>query len=726
MADTQFAIARRCGRARQAAVPLVEKPMPNTKRRILLIESNPAHAEAILETLKASGQGRYDVEWVTHLTGGLERLSRGGLAAILTELSLPDSHGIETLDRLLPIAPDVPVLVLAAVHDAEMAAQSVQRGAQDYLPKTLLDPHTLSRALKYVIEHKAVEDALFLEKERAQVTLNSIGDGVLSTDVLGNVTYLNPVGESMTGWSQREALGQPFSEVFTIIEGVSRQPARNPMELAIDRDSVVGLASNCILVRRDGWEALIEDSAAPIHDRYGRVTGAVMVFRDVSKSRAIIEKMSHLAQHDFLTDLPNRLLLNDRITQAISSARRHQEQLAILFLDLDHFKNINDSLGHAIGDKLLRVVAERLVGCVRHSDTVSRQGGDEFVILLSQIEHAADAAIIAQKLLNALIAPYAICGNELFVDASIGISIYPNDGQDAESLLQSADTAMYHAKDKGRNNYQFFRENMNVRAVERQSLEGVLRRALERHEFLLHYQPKINLQSGKICGAEALIRGMLRDRGMVSPMQFVPIAEECGLIVPIGQWVLREACGQLRNWADCGLRPISLSVNISAWQFRSENFLEGVRTILRETNVEPRFLEFELTESALIDTESTLSTLESLKDMGIRLAIDDFGTGYSSLSYLRKFPIHALKLDQSFVSEITEDPDSAPIARSVITMGKNLKKKVIAEGVETRQQLDFLRTQQCDEGQGFFFSKPLPPEEFAQLLRGGLEVSVPQ
>lgn len=693
------------------------------RNRILLIESNPVHAKAILEALEVSGQGRYDVEWVTHLTGGLERLSRGGLEAILTELFLPDSQGIETLDRLLPVAPDIPVLVLGAAHDAEIAAQSVQRGAQDYLPKNLLDPYTLSRALKYMIERKEVEDALFIEKERAQVTLNSIGDGVLSTDIAGNVTYLNPVGESMTGWRQGEAVGRPFSEVFKIIEGASRQPARNPMELAIERDNVVGLASNCILIRRDGAESQIEDSAAPIHDRHGRVTGAVIVFHDVSKSRAIIEKMSHLAQHDFLTDLPNRSLLNDRITQAISFARRHQEQLAILFLDLDHFKNINDSLGHAIGDKLLRVVAERLVSCVRHSDTVSRQGGDEFVILLSQIEHGADAAISAQKLLNALVAPYAICGNELFVDASIGISTYPNDGQDAESLLKAADTAMYHAKDKGRNNYQFFRENMNVRAVERQSLEAVLRRALERHEFLLHYQPKINLQSGEISGAEALIRGMLRDRGMVPPMQFVPIAEECGLIVPIGQWVLREACTQLRSWMDVGLKPIPISVNISAWQFRAENFLEGVRSILRETNVEPHFLEFELTETVLIDSESTLSTLEALKDMGVRLAIDDFGTGYSSLSYLRRFPIDALKLDQTFVHEITEDPESAPIARAVISMGKNLKKKVIAEGVETRQQVDFLRTQQCDEGQGFFFSKPLAAEQFAHLLRVGLEHS---
>jgi diguanylate cyclase (GGDEF)-like protein/PAS domain S-box-containing protein len=713
--------------SRRPLLPSQQRKFVNihhTNNRVLLIESDPVHAKAIRDALEASGHGQFDVEWVSRLSEGLERLSKGGLEAILTELSLPDSDGIETLDRLLPVALHIPVLALGASHDPEIATQTVQHGAQDYLPKKHLDPHGLTRVLKYMIARKQTEDALFIEKERTQVTLNSIADGVLSTDVSGNVTYLNPVGESMTGWTQQEALGRPFAEVFRIIDGASREPARNPMDLAIERDCAVGLASGCILLRRGGPESVIEDSAAPIHDRLGRVTGAVIVFHDVNKSRAITEKMSHLAQHDFLTDLPNRLLLNDRITQAISFAQRHQKQLAILFLDLDRFKEINDSLGHVIGDKLLRVIAERLVASVRHSDTVSRQGGDEFVILLPQIEHAADAAISAQKMLNALAVPHRIGRNDLNVDASIGISTYPNDGQNAESLLKAADIAMYHAKDKGSKNYQFFRENMNVRAAEWQSLEALLRRALDRHEFVLHYQPQIDLETGAITGVEALVRVMLGDRGLVPPLQFVPIAEECGLIVPIGLWVLREACTQFRSWINVGLRPTSISVNISAWQLRADGFFESVCAILKETQMEPRFLEFELTESVLIEGASTISILEALKSMGVRLAIDDFGTGYSSLSYLRKLPIDALKLDQTFVHEITADPESAPIARAVISMGNSLKKRIIAEGVETREQLDFLRGQNCPEGQGFYFSKPVAAEQFGKLLRAGLASSV--
>ena len=314
-------------------------------------------------------------------------------------------------------------------------------------------------------ERKAAEEALFAEKERAQVTLNSIGDAVLSTDILGNVTYLNAVAEKMTGWSRDEALGKPLTKVFQIIDGTTREPAPNPMELAVQENRPVGLTANCIFIRRDGNESSIEDSAAPIHDRSGLVTGAVIVFHDVSMSKAMALEMSHLAHHDILTDLPNRMLLKDRLSQAIATARRNDTQVAVMFLDLDGFKHINDSLGHAVGDKLLQSVATRLVGCVRSSDTVSRQGGDEFVVLLSEIKHAADAGITATKIITALTAPHVADQHELRVTASIGLSTYPDDGQDAESLMKNADMAMYQAKGKGRNNYQFFKNDMNVRAI---------------------------------------------------------------------------------------------------------------------------------------------------------------------------------------------------------------------------------------------------------------------
>jgi diguanylate cyclase (GGDEF)-like protein/PAS domain S-box-containing protein len=596
----------------------------------------------------------------------------------------------------------------------------VKRGAQDYLLKTRLDSYSLTRALHSVIARKAVEDALFLENERAQVTLNSIGDAVISTDISGNITYLNQVAERMTGWSGEEASGRPFTEVFQIIEGVTREPACNPMQSAVKQNQAVGLTSNCILIRRDGCESAIEDSTAPIHSRTGQVIGGVMIFRDVSEARAMRLKMTHLAQHDFLTDLPNRLLLNDRITQAISLSRRHSKPLAMLFLDLDSFKHINDSLGHEIGDKLLQLVAQRVVACVRASDTVSRHGGDEFVILLTEVANPGDAAFIAEKVLAGLVMPYAISERNVQLNVSIGISVYPQDGHDAATLIKNADTAMYQAKGKGKNNYHFFKQNMNVRAGEPQFLESSLGRALERQEFLLHYQPKVDLETGAITGAEALIRWMDPDHGLIPPAQFVPVAEACGLIVPIGRWVLREACRQARAWMDGGLRPIPVAVNISAVELRTKNFLEGVCGILKESRLEPRYLELELTESVLMqDDESTISVLQALKAMGVQLTVDDFGTGNSSLGYLRRFPIDTLKIDQSFVHEICTSADDAAFLGAMMSVGKTLKKRVVAEGVEKREQLTFLQAERCSEGQGYYFSPAVDAEHFAQLLGTG-------
>src|SRR5213592_2216303 len=520
--------------------------------KILLIENDPTAANEIRAALALASSGFFEVEWVRQLSEGLARLTKGGIDAVLLELSLPDSHGIETFDKLFSTAPEVPILILGGSYNEALAKEAVGRGAQDYLLPGHLN-YSLPRALRNAIERKAVEDALYVEKERAVVTLNSIGDAVLCTDISGIVTYLNLVAETMTGWTREEAIGKPLAEVFRIIDGLTRQAARDPMEMAVEQNRTVGLTVNCVLIRRDGLESAIEDSAAPIHDRAGRVTGAVIVFHDVSASRAMSVKMTHSAEHDVVTNLPNRLLLNDRITQSIALARRQNRPIAVIFLDLDRFKYINDSLGHAIGDQLLQSVSKRLLASVRSSDTVSRQGGDEFVILLSGITHPGDAATSARKILLSLTAPHSIGGRDLHIDGSIGISVYPEDGQDPETLIKNADTAMYHAKERGRNNFQFFKAEMNLKVVERQSVEGSLHQALERGEFLLHYQPKINLDTGAITGVEALIRWQQPDRGLLSPSQFVPIAEDCGLIVQIGRWVLREACRQACAWQNAGL-----------------------------------------------------------------------------------------------------------------------------------------------------------------------------
>ena len=665
------------------------------------------------------------MERVKNLSDGIDRLSKGSIDAVLADLFLPDSQGIKTLDALLLAAPHVPILVLSGVGDQDIASLTIQRGAQDYLPKDHIDSYTLSRALRSMIDRNRAEDVLFIEKERAQVTLNSIGDAVLCTDNSSNVTYLNVVAEKMTGWLRDEASGRPVTEVFQIIDGVTRQRLRNPLDMAVAQDKTVGLTPNCILIRRDGHESAIEDSAAPIHDRNGRGIGAVIVFHDVSVARSMSLQMTHSAEHDFLTDLPNRMLLNDRINRAIALASRHSKKVAVLFLDLDGFKHTNDSLGHPIGDKLLQSIAKRLTECVRGSDTVSRQGGDEFVVLLSEVETPEDAAITARRMLKAVAEAHPIDQHDLHVTATVGVSIYPDDGREAETLIKNADTAMYHAKENGRQDYQFFEPAMNVRAVERQSIEESLRRVLERQELALHYQPIISLKTGQICGGEALLRWTHPVRGPVSPAQFIPVAEDCGLILPIGKWVLHEACRQARAWSDAGLPLARMAVNISAIEFRDVQFLKGVLTILDDTHLDPKSLELELTESVLMKRpESTESILKTLRATGVRVAIDDFGTGYSSLSYLKRFPIDALKIDQSFVRQITTTPDDTAIVTAVISMGQNLQLRVVAEGVETRAELAFLQAHQCDEAQGYHFGRPMPPDQFAKLLQAGVSEAV--
>lgn len=566
-----------------------------------------------------------------------------------------------------------------------------------------------------VTQRKALEDALYAEKERAEVTLHSIGDGVITTDEHGRITYLNPVAENMTGWRNTDATGRVIGEIFVLIDGATSLPTQDPITRVLKENITLGLPINSVLVQRDGSQIAIEDSAAPIRDRDGNAVGAVLTFHDVTETRKMAINMSHLAQHDFLTNLPNRVLLQDRLDQAIAVAKRRHGRLALIFIDLDRFKNVNDSLGHAAGDKLLQAVAQRLTDSVRDSDTVCRQGGDEFVILLPELNEPRDAAKVAEKLLTAGTLPYQIDDHELHITLSIGVSLYPDHGTDSDTVTKHADAAMYYAKELGRNNYQFFTPAMNQRAQAKLSTEMGLRAALKRNEFVLHYQPKMNLATNEIIGAEALVRWAHPARGLVPPSEFIPMAEESGLIVPIGAWVLREACENFRVWQDAGFFAMPVAVNISAVQFRDKAFLDSVAQILEETGLEPRYLELELTESVIMhDAEAAVSVLIALKTMGVQIAIDDFGTGYSSLSYLKRFPIDTLKIDQSFVRDVAAD---GAIVSAIINMAKSLGEKVIAEGVETQEQVDMLRKRKCDAMQGFFFSKPLDAQGFVEFCR---------
>ncbi len=1077
---------------------------PNATTSLLLIEDNRGDARLLVELLNDDPGVKVDITQVSSMNAAEVHLAQHVADIILLDLELPDAHGLEAVRRSRAAAPSVALVVLTGMDDESLALQALQEGAQDYLVKGQIETRGLVRALRHAMERQNLEEALSAQQERDQFTLNCLGDAVASTDISGNITFLNIQAEKLTGWLREDAEGRPIDEVIHILRRGTDRPVSDTLGMSGQQERIDSSPSSSILVRRDGFEAPIEDSVAPIHDRQGRATGAVIVFRDISVRRAadtqlaqmegryrglleaapdamvvvnqageivllnvqaekqfgyrrdellgqpvknlipegfaerlvaddlrsaedaldqtigtgielmalrkdgsafpieimlspldsaegvlitaairdisvrraaethlgqmegryrglleaapdamvvvnqageivllnvqaekqfgyrrdellgqpvknlipegfaerlvaddlrsaedaldqtigtgielmalrkdgsafpieimlspldsaegvlitaairdisvrraaethlgqmegryrglleaapdamvvvnqageivllnvqaekqfgyrrdellgqpvknlipegfaerlvaddlrsaedaldqtigtgielmalrkdgsafpieimlspldsaegvlitaairdisvrraMARQMTHSAEHDFLTGLPNRLLLVDRVGQAIALAQRRGNKIALLYLDLDGFKHINDSLGHPTGDKVLQSVAKRLEACVRTSDTVSRQGGDEFVLLLSDLNRWESATATALRIKASLERAHDIDQRDLHITASIGISIYPDDGVDAETLIKNADTAMYQAKENGRQSYQFFKAAMYVKAVQRQSIEASLRRALDRDEFTLHYQPKVSLTTGDITGAEALIRWTHPTRGTMPPADFIPIAEDSGLILPIGKWVLREACRQAKVWVDDGLFPGTMAVNISAVEFRSDSFLDGVFSILDETGLDPRSLELELTESVLMKrAESAEISIRALRARGIDVSIDDFGTGYSSLSYLRKFQIDALKIDQSFVREISAVPAETGIVTAVISMGRSLNLRVIAEGVETQEDVTFLKLLNCDEAQGYFFSRPVPPLQFVKLLEQG-------
>jgi diguanylate cyclase (GGDEF)-like protein len=446
--------------------------------------------------------------------------------------------------------------------------------------------------------------------------------------------------------------------------------------------------------------------------------------QEVLQHQLAAERAEYLAYYDSLTALPNRSMFSKLLQQAISLARRNGTQLAVLFVDLDRFKNINDTLGHEAGDLLLQEVGKRLQGCLRESDTVARLGGDEFVALLPALRDAADVEVIAHKILAATSKSFVVHGQEFRVTASVGVSTYPKDGEDEQSLMKNADIAMYQAKEEGKNNFQFYSSQMNTNSFERLALESSLRRALDRDEFQLHYQPKIDARSDGIVGMEALLRWQHPELGMVAPTKFIPVAEETGLIVSIGKWVLKTACTQNVAWQKKGLPHLNMAVNLSRRQFSDEGLLRDVTSILKDTGMSPALLELEITESTLMhDVDNAVCTLKAFKEMGVRIAIDDFGTGYSSLSNLMQFPVDTIKIDGSFIRDLSSQPENRGIAEAIIAMGRTLSLTVIAEGVETKAQVDFLRERACDEFQGFYFSKAVTAGKFAELLEAQMKMT---
>ncbi|MGM0855789.1 MAG: EAL domain-containing protein [Pseudomonadota bacterium] len=565
---------------------------------------------------------------------------------------------------------------------------------------------------------REAETALQAAKEWAQVTLNSIGDAVITTDLESRVTYLNRVAESLTGWSSHDAIGKPLGQVLRLIDGQTLEAAASPARRAMEENCTVGLAMNCVLVRKDGSQLLIEDSAAPIHDQEGFLKGAVIVFHDACHSPTHSSKLAYQAQHDALTELPNRALFSERLMRAIGLAKRHHHQVGLLYLDLDAFKAINDSLGHAIGDCLLQSVARRLSQCVRNTDTICRQGGDEFVVLLSEIDKPQDAARIAEKILATLAETHSLGQHQLHITASVGISIYPDHGNDEPILLNNADTAMYHAKKIGRNKYQLFNAEMNALKTQNSNLESQLHLALKADALFLDFQPRIDIATGNMVSAEALVRWHNPTLGLMQPSAFLPVAEARGLIVPIGYWVLGEACRRLQAWRREGGDIVPIAVNMSAMQLRDKSLPTRVAEILDRTGLEAHFLEMEMAEGSLMDlcNDASISTLSELSRMGIRITIDDFGDGRTSLKQLQCFPINTVNLAPCFAKEMHNNQKSQVFTKALISFLKDLSFRVNAKGVETLAQLNYLEMQGCDGAQGFWLSKPLSASHFGVLL----------
>ena len=561
--------------------------------------------------------------------------------------------------------------------------------------------------------------SLLAQKERAQVTLHSISDAVIATDAEGIVEYINPAAESLTGWSAEQARERSVNTLFHVINEQSREDITDPVPRCLQTGHTIAYPDHSAVLNRDGSEErAIRASVAPIRNQRGEVLGAVIVFSDVTETRRMAQQMAYQATHDVLTELPNRILLQVQLQGAIERAERSGLQLVLLFVDLDRFKSINDGLGHTAGDALLKAVGVRLKSSSRKIDMVARFGGDEFIIVLENIHHERLATLIARKVRKALEQPYMIEGRECFITASIGISLYPKDGQDAETLLKNADAAMYQAKESGRNNALHYSQEMNIHSRKRLLLEHELRHAMERNQLVLHYQPQADLKTGKVQGVEALLRWHHPHLGLIAPVEFIALAEETGLIIPIGQWVIQTATEQAIAWQSEGLPPLRIAVNLSPRQFMEQRITSMIADILERSGLDPCYLELEITENIIMkDLDNAVATLQALKSMDVQLAIDDFGTGYCSLSYLKRFPIDRLKIDQSFVRDIDTNPDDAAITLAIIAMAHSMRLKVIAEGVETEEQLNYLKSHSCDEIQGYYFSHPLPADEISKVLK---------
>jgi diguanylate cyclase (GGDEF)-like protein/PAS domain S-box-containing protein len=655
---------------------------------------------------------------------GLELFRQHRPDVVVTDIMMPVMDGLRMAVEIKAIDYDTPVVVTTAFNDYDLLLKAIDAGIDKYVLKPI-DVESLLEAIykaaQIVFQRREIvsrDEKLHL----AATVFEASSEGIMITDAGNNIVTVNRAFTEITGYAEEEVRGK---NPRLLNSGRQEREFYLALWESLNRH---GHWQGEIWNRRKNGELYPEWQVINVvRNGGGEVSHYIAVFSDISQRKYDEERIAYLAHYDPLTDLPNRVLFHDQLGRLLASSQRQEKPVAILLLDLDRFKNVNESLGHLFGDQLLQLVAQRLRSVVREEDLVARLGGDEYVAVLSDLGEVQNAALVAQKILDGFASPFSVDAQEISITASIGVSLYPDDGDTPDMLLKNAESAMYGAKQSGRNSYRFYTQSMNASVLSLLKMENAMHHALERGEFLLHYQPQADIATGRIVGMEALIRWRHPERGMIPPIEFIPLAEESGFIIPIGEWVLREACRQTKLWHDAGYSDLCVAVNLSAVQFKQSNLTDVIQGAAEAAGLDLRCLELELTESLVMhNAEDVIKTLRQLKALNLQLSIDDFGTGYSSMSYLKRFPVDKLKIDQSFIRDISDDPADLAISQAIIALGHSLGLRVIAEGVETAAQLALLHANRCDEIQGYYFSKPVDAAAFTKLLDEGRTLDIPK
>ena len=703
--------------------------MGGKKEKLLIVDDEPRMRQSLIDLVRLKG---YEADAAENGRIAIQRLKETPYDLVLLDLFMPEVDGYTVMQHMVEHYPRISIIVVSGDNTIQAAIHALRNGAYDFLRKPY-EPEELFKTIENALAKRRLEqenETFQLKLEQSEkwyrYLVDNSPDIIYTLDQNGCFRFLSNRVETLLGYEKDELIGEHYTAIvfdedidrarFIFNERRTGLRASADVELRLkckNSGDVIHFENRFITIELNAMGMYVESRP----ETSAKFVGTYGVAKDISDRKKAEETIYHQAYHDLLTGLPNRLLFKDRLNLAMAQAKRSRQKLAVMFLDLDRFKVVNDSLGHVVGDQLLQSVANRLGKCVREGDTLARLGGDEFTLLLPQVVHQEGAANTAKKILNVLARPFFIAGQDHHFSASIGIAIYPDDGDSVDSLIKNADIAMYHVKDLGRNNYAFFTQVKNTAYSDRLSLESDLRKAITNNELELYYQPQVNTMSGGIVGMEALIRWNHPLRGLLYPADFIPLAEETGLIGVIGEWVLQTACIQSRSWQAAGMLPIRMSVNLSAHQIEQQNFLDTMVDLLKDTGLASQYLEIEITESAMMkDIEKTQDKLRQLAALGVRISVDDFGTGYSSLSYLKNLPIHSIKIDQSFIRDIAAGETETSIVTAMIQIAKGLKLRLIAEGVETDYQLAFLRSNHCEECQGFLFSRPVNTAEATRIL----------